>query len=64
VTKIASAATPGTSPAINGPEGRHSVGIILGIYQAAETGWPVTLPLKADRALKAHKLGLAGLPDR
>lgn len=35
----------GTPPAIDGAEGRRSVEIILGIYQAARSGRTVTLPL-------------------
>lgn len=35
----------GTDPAIDGAEGRKSVEIILGIYQAARLGRSVTLPL-------------------
>jgi UDP-N-acetyl-2-amino-2-deoxyglucuronate dehydrogenase len=37
----------GTAPAIDGAEGRKSVEIILGIYQAARLGNAVTLPLTA-----------------
>ena len=51
----------GTSPAIDGPEGRRSVEIILGVYRAAETGRAVTLPLKGDPPLKARKAGVGGL---
>jgi UDP-N-acetyl-2-amino-2-deoxyglucuronate dehydrogenase len=40
------------APAIDGHEGRRSVEIILGIYKSAETGKPVTLPLKSDPVLK------------
>ena len=43
------------SPAIDGAEGRKAVEIILGIYKAAETGRPVTLPLARDPALKGRK---------
>lgn len=43
-------------PAIDGPEGRRSVEIILGIYKAAETGRPIELPLASDPALKARKI--------
>jgi predicted dehydrogenase len=43
-------------PAVNGPEGRRSVEIILAIYKAAETGKAVPLPLKADPTLKARKV--------
>ncbi len=34
------------TPSIDGPEGRKSVEIILGIYKAAKSGKRVTLPLK------------------
>jgi predicted dehydrogenase len=44
-------------PAVNGPEGRRSVEIILAIYQSAETGKTVKLPLAKDPALKARKAG-------
>lgn len=43
-------------PQIDGPEGRRSVEIILGVYKSAETGKPVQLPLKADPPLKARKI--------
>jgi predicted dehydrogenase len=43
-------------PAIDGQEGRRSVEIILAIYQAAETGQPVKLPLAADPVLKARQI--------
>ncbi|HEX4132367.1 MAG TPA: Gfo/Idh/MocA family oxidoreductase [Pirellulales bacterium] len=43
-------------PAIDGAEGRRSVEIILGIYKAAESGRPVTLPLASDPVLKARKI--------
>lgn len=42
------AITNGTQPLINGPEGRRSVEVILAIYQAAETGQAVKLPLNQD----------------
>ena len=45
----------GKKPAIDGPEGRRSVEIILGIYKAAETGKTITLPLKTDPTLKARR---------
>jgi predicted dehydrogenase len=50
----------GTKPLVDGPEGRRSVEVILGIYKAAETGRAVPLPLKSDPKLKSHKLGVAG----
>ncbi len=49
------------TPTIDGPEGRRSVEIILGIYKAAETGRAVKLPLASDPVLKARKQGVAGL---
>lgn len=48
----------GTSPLVDGPEGRRSVEIILGVYKAAETGRAVQLPLKSDPVLKARKTGV------
>lgn len=50
----------GAAPAIDGPEGRRSVEVILAIYKSAETGRAVKLPLAADPALKARKTGLGG----
>lgn len=50
----------GTSPPVDGPEGRRSVEIILGIYKAAETGRAVKLPLRSDPVLKARKTGTPG----
>ncbi|MEX1041134.1 MAG: Gfo/Idh/MocA family oxidoreductase [Pirellulaceae bacterium] len=38
----------GSEPAINGPEGRRSVEVILAIYEAAATGTSVKLPLASD----------------
>ena len=52
---VLAAIKKGTSPAIDGPEGRKAVEVILGIYKAAETGKAVTLPLKSDPVLKARK---------
>ncbi len=51
----------GTTPLIDGAEGRRSVEVILGIYKAAETGRRVALPLKSDPVLKARKVGVGGL---
>ena len=45
----------GTAPAIDGPEGRRSVEIILAIYKSAETGRAVRLPLSGDPSLQARK---------
>lgn len=39
------------APAVDGPEGRKSIEIILAIYQSAITGKKVTLPLKSDPKL-------------
>ena len=39
----------GTSPAIDGRQGRRSVEIIRAIYKSAKTGKTVSLPLKSDR---------------
>ena len=44
----------GTAPAVDGPEGRRSVEIILAIYKSAETGKAVKLPLSGDPLLKAR----------
>lgn len=51
----------GGKPLIDGHEGRRSVEIILAIYQSAETGKAVRLPLKNDPTLKARKVGVGGL---
>ncbi len=50
----------GGTPLIDGPEGRRSVEIILGVYKAAETGRPVTLPLPSDPTLKAVRSAWPG----
>ncbi len=50
----------GRAPLIDGPEGRRSVEIILGVYKAAETGRAVELPLKTDPVLKSRKVGVGG----
>ena len=39
------------APAVDGPEGRKSIEIILAIYQSAISGKKVTLPLKSDPKL-------------
>lgn len=39
------------APAVDGPEGRKSIEIILAIYQSAKTGKKVSLPLKSDPKL-------------
>lgn len=48
---VLKAISQGTSPAVDGPEGRRSVEIILAIYQAAASGRTVKLPLKRDPVL-------------
>lgn len=45
----------GTTPLVDGHEGRRSVEIILAIYKAAETRRVVKLPLKSDPVLNARK---------
>ena len=45
----------GTTPSIDGAEGRRSVEVILAIYKAAETGKAIKLPLAKDPILKAKK---------
>jgi predicted dehydrogenase len=58
---VVDAIRKGTQPAIDGPEGRRSVEIILAIYKSAETGKAVTLPLASDPSLKSRKVGVGGL---
>jgi predicted dehydrogenase len=45
----------GSTPLVDGHEGRRSVEIILAIYKSAETGKAVDLPLKGDPVLKARQ---------
>lgn len=45
----------GTDPAIDGVEGRRSVETILAIYQSAQSGRRVQLPLKKDPVLKSPR---------
>jgi predicted dehydrogenase len=52
---VVKAIKKGTAPAVDGPEGRRSVEVILAIYKAAETGKAVQLPLAKDPVLKAKK---------
>ncbi len=52
---VVQAIRKGTSPAVDGPEGRRSVEIILAIYKSAETGKAVKLPLAGDPTLKARR---------
>jgi UDP-N-acetyl-2-amino-2-deoxyglucuronate dehydrogenase len=51
----------GRAPAVDGPEGRRSVEIILAIYKSAQTGKVVRLPLAGDPTLRARKVGVGGL---
>ncbi len=51
----------GSSPLIDGPEGRRSVEVILALYKAAETGKGVSLPLAGDPVLRSRKVGVSGL---
>ena len=55
---VVNAIKKGTKPLVDGPEGRRSVEIILGIYKAAETGRAIKLPLPSDPTLKARKSGV------
>jgi len=45
----------GRTPFIDGHEGRRSVEIILAIYQSAEIGHAISLPLKKDPTLAARQ---------
>ena len=47
----------GGKPAIDGVEGRKATEIILAIYQSAQTGKTVRLPLAKDPVIKARKTG-------
>lgn len=55
---VLKAINKGTTPVVDGPEGRKAVEVILGIYKAAETGRAVTLPLASDPSLRARKEGV------
>ena len=52
---VVKAINKGTKPAIDGPEGRRSVELILAIYKAAESGKAVKLTLKSDPVWKSRK---------
>jgi UDP-N-acetyl-2-amino-2-deoxyglucuronate dehydrogenase len=52
---VVNAIRKGTTPLIDGPEGRRAVEIILAIYKSAETGRAVPLPLAGDPPLKSRK---------
>ena len=47
-TNVLGAINSGTSPLVDGVEGRRSVELILAIYHAAATGAKVALPLASD----------------
>ena len=53
----------GRPPLIDGTEGRRSVEIILGIYQAAEARATIDLPLQSDPVLQARFDGVRGDAD-
>ncbi len=50
-----------SAPAVDGPEGRRSVEIILAIYKSAETGKTVKLPLSGDPQLRARRSNVLSL---
>ncbi len=52
---VVNAIKKGTTPLVDGHEGRRSVEIILGIYKAAESGKTLKLPLAKDPVLQARK---------
>jgi UDP-N-acetyl-2-amino-2-deoxyglucuronate dehydrogenase len=54
---VVQAINKGAALAVDGPGGRAAVEIILAIYQSAETGKAVKLPLAGDPKLKARKSG-------
>jgi predicted dehydrogenase len=54
---LLSAVENNRTPAVDGPEGRRAVEIILAIYKSAEIGKAVSLPLSADPPLKVRKTG-------
>jgi len=58
---VVQAIREGRKPLIDGAEGRRSVEVIMAVYQSAETGQIVKLPLPADPVLKAREVGVAGL---
>lgn len=51
---VVNSISKGTTPMIDGAEGRRSVEVILAIYKSAETGKTVQLPLAKDPVLKAR----------
>ena len=58
---VVDAIRQGGQPAVDGPEGRRAVEIILAIYKAAETGQTIKLPLDGDPQLRAREVGVGGL---
>ncbi|MGO9115021.1 MAG: Gfo/Idh/MocA family protein [Thermoguttaceae bacterium] len=54
---VVQAIRKGIAPAVDGPEGRRSVEIILAIYKSAEIGKALRLPLAGDPLLKARRKG-------
>lgn len=58
---VVQAIQEGRKPLIDGYEGRRSVEVIMAVYQSAETGNIVKLPLAADPVLRAREVGVAGL---
>ena len=58
---VVDAIREGRKPAVDGPEGRIAVEIILAIYKAAETGQTIKLPLDGDPELRAREVGVGGL---
>ncbi len=60
---VLKAISEGRPPLIDGTEGRRSVEIILGIYQAAEARATIDLPLQSDPVLQARIDGVRGGAD-
>ena len=56
-TNVLGAINSGTSPLVDGAEGRRSVELILAIYHAAATGAKVELPLASDPDTVRQKHG-------
>ena len=44
----------GSTPLVDGAEGRKSVEIILAIYKSSESGKTIELPLKSDPKFQSH----------
>lgn len=58
---VVEAIRQGRKPLVDGQEGRRSVEVIMAVYQSAETGSVIRLPLPADPVLRAREVGVAGL---